>query len=211
MSFLGGIARSLINPATLVQLAMGPAGWASLAVRTLGAQIAMNVIQQLGDKLGLPQSVTDLAQASFAQSAGMPGLARQNLREAVSGLGDQFNLSPSAEGQLLRAAEADTRSLFDQLSEAFASGKELAEARRSTRGKGSWLQAIADSMAKALDAKVQDMDRMSKDLDKQGKNRSVKTSTDLQVAGQEFSYLMNTTSTVIKTIGEGLSSMARKQ
>jgi len=75
----------------------------------------------------------------------------------------------------------------------------------------SWLQAIADSMSAVLDKKVADMDQMSRSLDKQGSNKSVKASTDLQVAGQEFSYLMNASSTVIKTIGEGLSGMSRKQ
>lgn len=211
MSFIGSLARSVVNPMSLAQIAMGPAGWASLAMRTIGSQIAMNVIQRLGQQAGLPQPMIDIAQASFAQRSGMPGLARQNLAQAISGVASQFNLSPAQEGELLRSAENDTRSMFDRLSEAFADGKKMAEAKRSSKGKGSWLQAIADAMAKALDAKVEDMDRMSRALDKQGSNKSVKASTDLQVAGQEFSFLMNTASTVIKTIGEGLSGMARKQ
>ena len=47
--------------------------------------------------------------------------------------------------------------------------------------------------------------------DSQSKNnKSTKTMTDLQVATQEFSYLMQSTTNMIKTIGEGLSTMARK-
>jgi hypothetical protein len=46
-------------------------------------------------------------------------------------------------------------------------------------------------MSQVLDKKVEDMDKMAQALDKQGSNRSTKSSTDLQVAGQEFSYLMN--------------------
>ncbi|WP_379553671.1 hypothetical protein [Qipengyuania sp. DGS5-3] len=208
---LGGLARSLVNPVSLMQIAMGPAGWASLAMRTIGAQIGMNAIQQLGQRLGLPQPMIDMAQASFAQSAGMPGLARQNIAEAVNGMADQFNLSPRDTAQLTSAATTDVNEIIEKFAEAIKQGERESESA-SRRGKGrSWLQVIADSMAKVLDQKVEDMDRLAQKLDKQGKNKSVSLSTDLQVAGQEFSFLMNTTSTVIKTIGEGLSAMARKQ
>jgi hypothetical protein len=207
-----------LNFASIAQLGLaamtgGSSLFLSTALRTIGSQIAMNVIQRLGQQMGLPQPMIDMAQASFAMQTGQPGLARQNMREAVQGLADQFSLSPMEQGQLERAANDDADNMFEKLSEAFKSGKDMAEARRSrgSRAGASWLQVIADSMAKALDAKVQDMDSMAKALDKQGKNKSVKASTDLQVAGQEFSYLMNASSTVIKTIGEGLTGMARKQ
>jgi biopolymer transport protein ExbB/TolQ len=210
MSLLGGIMKSLINPASLMQLAMGPAGWASLAMKTIGTAIAQQVIQQLGQQLGLPQSMISLAQTAFGQASGTQGFPT-SIKDAVAQLAEQFNLSPMEQGQLQRSAENDANNMFQKLSDAFKSGKDMAEARKSSRGKGSWLQKIADSMAKVLDAKIQDMDKQAQALDKQGSNKSVKASTDLQVAGQEFSYLMGASSTVIKTIGEGLSSMARKQ
>lgn len=208
-----------LNFASIAQLGLaamtgGSSLFLSTALKTMGSQIAMNVLQRLGQEMGLPQPMIDLAQASFAMQTGQPGLARQNIGEAVRGLGEQFGLSPMERGELERAANDDTNNMFEKLADAFKSGKEMAEARRSrggSRGAGSWLQAIADSMAKVLDQKIQDMDKMAKALDKQGSNKSVKSSTDLQVAGQEFSYLMNSSSTVIKTIGEGLAGMARKQ
>lgn len=206
----GGILRSVMNPINLVQIAMGPAGWASLAMRQIGAQIGMNVLQQLGQRFGLPQPMIDLAQATFAQNLGMPGLARQNLSQAVNGLADQFNLSPRQTAELGRAAQQDMNNLYERLSEAAQEGRNRAE-REGSRDGRSWLQVIADNMSAVLDAKVQDMDKLAKALDDQGSNRSVKSTNDLQVATQEFSYLMNATSTVIKSIGEGLSSMARKQ
>ncbi|MHA6316177.1 hypothetical protein ACXYN8_00750 [Altererythrobacter sp. CAU 1778] len=205
-----GIARSLVNPVNLASLAMGPAGWANLAMRTIGSQIAMNALQQIGQRMGLPQPMIDLAQASFANQMGMPGLARQNVREAVSAFASESNLSLRDQASLERAANDDLNNLIFKLGEAMTEGKERAKSAGS-KGKGSWLQKIADAMARALDSKIQDMDTMARALDKQGKNRSIKASTDLQVAGQEFSYLMQSTSTVIKTIGEGLSTMARKQ
>lgn len=209
---LGGLMGSVFNPVTaMTQLAMGPAGWASLAVQLLGSAIGKQVIQQLGQQLGLPQGMINLAQNAFAAGTGTIG-GPSTIADAVSQLGQAFNLSPAQQGELQRAAEQDSRDMFEQLADAFKSGKDMAEAKKAAAGgKRSWLQVIADSMAEALDKKVEDMDKMAKALDKQGSNKSVKASTDLQVAGQEFSYLMNASSTVIKTIGEGLSSMARKQ
>jgi biopolymer transport protein ExbB/TolQ len=210
MGLFSGITSSLINPVSLAQLAMGPAGWASLAMRTIGAAIAKEVIQQLGQQLGLPQGVINMAQNAFSAATGTTG-GPASIAEAVAGLAQQFGLSPSQQGELTRAAQNDSRDMFEKLAEAFQSGKEKAEAKKSSKDGRSWLQAIADSMSTVLDKKVEDMDKMAQALDKQGTNRSTKSSTDLQVAGQEFSYLMNSTSTVIKTIGEGLSGMARKQ
>lgn len=208
---LGGLMGSAFNPVTaMTQLAMGPAGWASLAVQVLGSAIGKQVIQQLGQQLGLPQGMINMAQNAFAAGTGTIG-GPATIAEAVSQLAQAFNLSPTEQGELQRSAEQDSRDMFEKLSESFKSGKEMAESRKAGSGKRSWLQVIADSMAEALDKKVEDMDKMAKALDKQGSNKSVKASTDLQVAGQEFSYLMNASSTVIKTIGEGLSSMARKQ
>ncbi|MET3725841.1 hypothetical protein [Sphingomonas trueperi] len=211
MFSLTGMARSLVNPMNVASLAMGPAGWASLAVRTLGTAIAKEVLQQLGQQLGLPQSAINLVQDGFSMATGSVG-GPASIAEAVASLAEVGGLTPFAQGELQRSAESDARDMFQQLSDAFQSGEAQAKAQSSRGGKGrSWLQAIADSMSAVLDKKVQDMDRMSQALDKQGTNRSTKMSTDLQVAGQEFSFLMNTSSTVIKTIGEGLSGMARKQ
>jgi len=210
MGLFSGITSSLINPISLAQLAMGPAGWASLAMRTIGAAIAKEVIQQLGQQLGLPQGVINMAENAFSAATGTMG-GPASIAEAVAGLAQQFGLSPSQQGELTRAAQNDSRDMFEKLAEAFQAGKEKAEAKKSSKDGRSWLQAIADSMSTVLDKKVEDMDKMAQALDKQGTNRSTKSSTDLQVAGQEFSYLMNSTSTVIKTIGEGLSGMARKQ
>nr|WP_315381856.1 hypothetical protein [uncultured Sphingomonas sp.] len=211
MSLLGGLTRSLVNPISLASLAMGPAGWASLAVRTLGTAIAKEVLQQLGQQLGLPQSAINLVQDGFSAATGSMG-GPGTIAEAVANLAQNFDLSPSQQGELQRAAESDSRDMFQQLSDAYQSGETLAKVSTSRSGKGrSWLQAIADSMSSLLDKKVADMDSMSRALDQQGKNRSTKTGNDLQVAAQEFSFLMNTTGTVVKTIGEGLSGMARKQ
>jgi hypothetical protein len=83
MGLFSGITSSLINPVSLAQLAMGPAGWASLAMRTIGAAIAKEVIQQLGQQLGLPQGVINMARERLLGSDRhdrRPGLDRRGGR-----------------------------------------------------------------------------------------------------------------------------------
>ncbi len=204
------IMGAVFNPINIAQVMMGPAGWASLAMRTVGAQLGMNIIQQLGRQMGVPQPFIDLAQANFAGSIGMPGLQMQNMREAAAGFANTINFSPRQTAEFQQSVLRGTENIYEMLSEAAAEGRRRAE--RDGEGDGrSWLQVIADNMSRVLDAKVKEMDRLARALDDQGSNRSTKTANDLQVQTQEFSYIMQATSTVIKSIGEGLSAMARKQ
>ena len=208
MSFLGGILKSVINPATLLQLAMGPAGWASLAAQTIGRAIAQQVIQQLGQSLGLPQSVINMAQAAFSAASGQPGAPVQTVRQAVEQLAQQYGLSAFQQGQLERAAQNDVKDMYEMLSEAARQGKQRAErGDGKASGKGGWLREIAALMSVALDSKIKEMKGLAGQLDK---TKTTALQNDLQVATQEFSFLMNATANMIKTVGEGLGTMARK-
>lgn len=210
MSLLGGLTRSLVNPISLASLAMGPAGWASLAVRTLGAAIGQQVLQQLGEKLGLPQGMIDIAKSSFSASIGG---APSSIADAVSTVGYGV-LSPSEQGAMTREMSQQAENIAENLFAASREGSDRAKtegSREGRAGSGNWLRAIAEVMAQSMDAKIDEMQSLAQTYDSQSKNnKSTKTMTDLQVATQEFSYLMQSTTNMIKTIGEGLSTMARK-
>ncbi len=202
---IGGLLRSVINPVNLVQIAMGPAGWAGLAMRTIGAQIGMNLIQQLGQKIGLPQPMIDMAQSAFASSAGMPGLARQNMQEAIQGIAQQFGLGFRDIASLERAAREDVDNGLNSLLAANSESQEQREARAS-RG-GSWLMAIAETLGRKLDAKASKLEGMASKLDDDKPSATAKFSAE----SQRFSMLFNSTNTAIKTIGEAMSRSANKQ
>ena len=70
---IGGMLKSVINPMTLAQLAMGPAGWASIAMKAVMSQVVQQVIQNIGEKLGLPQGIIDTAKTFAAQRMGDTG------------------------------------------------------------------------------------------------------------------------------------------
>jgi hypothetical protein len=207
MSFLSGIMKSIINPATLMQLAMGPAGWASLAARTIGTAIAQQVIQQLGQSLGLSPAVIGAAQMAFSAASGQPSAPVRSIGQAVAELAGQYGLSAMQQGQLERAAQNDAKDMYEMLSQAAAQGKQRAERGSAKGGKGSWLRELATAMSAALDSKINEMKSLAAQLDK---TKTTSQQNDLQVATQEFSFLMNATANMIKTVGEGLATMARK-
>ena len=108
----------------------------------------------------------------------------------------------------------------DATSEATGGGK--ADGKRSG---GSWLQAIAKAMGEVLGQKAGEMVKLSdkiSSLAQEGKglegdakadNAADMTAaqTELQGVSQEYKLLTETISTVLKGIGEALSTMGRKQ
>ena len=209
MSFLGGILKSVINPATLIQLAMGPAGWASLATKMLVSAVAQQVIQQLGQQLGLPQSIINMAQTAFSAASGTQGMP-STISDAVSQLAEQFNLSPSQQGEVQREAQTSTRRLVDQLMES----EEFKSARSGAKSGDSILMRIAIALGKLADDKMGKMDKLATQIGatKDGKeqNKITEQGARLQALGQEMSILSNAMTNVIKSIGEANSTIARK-
>jgi hypothetical protein len=230
-----GIKFNLASIAQLGLAAMtgGTSLLASTALRTIGSQIAMNVIQRLGQQMGLPQPMIDLAQAAFANRMGMPGLARQNIGEAVRGFTQQLDLRPSDAGRL-------ERQLNETADQSYANFMRIAEsfARRSVRGSGgssdeeggSILMKIAEALGELMDEKMNKLALKAEELGQvgrqtgnsftsgqneggftaRGQGEFGKLSAQVQALGQEVSYLSQALSTTLKSIGEASATVARK-
>lgn len=209
MSFINNLTSSFINPATIAQLAMGPAGWAAIAGRAIFSAIGQEAIQALGDKLGLPQSVIDGAQAAFCSASGDSRGAQMNIREASQSLARDFGLSPMQRGQLERGAQASLNDLIDQLSTNLAQSRESKDARGS--GGKSWLMAIAESLGRTADKLAGEMKTMSDGLGKGDEKSNASDNLKFAAKSQEFSMFFGSANTVIKTLGEALASGSRKQ
>ncbi|MGK6318087.1 hypothetical protein [Sphingomonas sp. DT-204] len=211
MSFWSGLTGSLFNPISLAQVAMGPAGWASLAARVVMQAVGQQIIQSLGQKLGLPQGVIDMAKTAFSSAAGGSPLS---IGDAVGQIGGNYGMTAAAQGALTRELTNQAENIAEKLFTASREGSDRAKTEGSRNGKvgsGNWLRAIAEVMASSMDNKIEEMQSLAQTYDSQSKdNKSTQTMTDLQVATQEFSYIMQSTTNMIKTIGEGLSTMARK-
>ncbi|MGK6325172.1 hypothetical protein ACMGDM_19065 [Sphingomonas sp. DT-51] len=208
MSFLGGIMRSAVNPLSLAQLAAGPAGWATLAMRTLASAVGQQVLQQLGQQLGLPQSVISLAQNSYGAATGTLG-GPLNIQDAVSGLADQFGLSALEQGQLTRSANDAFRSLSNSLAES-----DEFKAARTGKGGESIFMKIARVLGELADKKLGEMvglaDQIGATTDGKQQNEITSLTGKMQGKSQEFGLISNAMTNVIKTIGEGVSTISRK-
>ncbi len=211
MSFLSGIMKSIINPATLMQLAMGPAGWASLAVRTIGMAIAQQVIQQIGQRLGLPQNIINMAQTAFSAATGQPGSAVQSVTDAVAQVAQQLNFSPVDQGQM----ERDANNSVSNLMKSFEKVKP-----EDGEDGGSFLVRLAKAMGKVMDKKMGQMDTLSKEISalstkdtKAGSAEANQLGTKnnlLQAYGQELGILSNAFAQISKSVGEAQVTAARK-
>lgn len=87
-------------------------------------------------------------------------------------------------------------------------------------GGKSWLVAIAEAMGSALGKKAAELVKLSNELDQLAGSSSddqkdamkfQQTMAKFQAESQMFSMLSNAFSTAVKSIGEGMTSLARKQ
>jgi hypothetical protein len=223
---IGGMFKSLVNPMTLMQLAAGPAGWASLAMQTLMSTVGKEIIQQLGKQLGLPDSVISLAQTAFTAASGNPGAA--NLNQAISGLSDASGFAGVAAGQFQREMKNQVQDFVQQ--QVKQSTKDLMEDLAETVGNqkkgknmplakgGSVLMRIAVALGEALDKKVDKMAANAEKLSELGEVKGDKESSayqklsaEMNALGQELKIVGEALNNTLKSIGETSSTLARKQ
>jgi hypothetical protein len=211
------IAQAFANPATLMQLAAGPAGWATLAAQTMFSAVGQQVIQNIGQQLGLPSSVINMAQSAFAQSSGLGGFGQQGISGAVSSLAEQFGLSPSQQGSLERAGNNFADKLGELMLGQIREGntEESQSASQGGSGSQSLLMKIAVALGKLLDKKMTEMAKLSDQIGKVGSGKDSQSKLGeltgkLQGLSQEVSMLSNALTNTIKTIGEANTTLARK-
>jgi hypothetical protein len=226
MSFLGiggggNLFGSIANIA--LQGALGVmTGGASLmvttALKTVMTAIGDQVLQQIGQKLGLPQGAIDLAQAAFHTAAGDPGGAVQNISEAAQGLGSAAGLSQFETGEIERQAFDGAQFLRDQTLDQLQGGT---DAEGKPRGKSalagasgeSFLVKLAIALGSVVDSKMDKMVAKAGEIDKAGsggKSQTAKLTAELSALGQEVNMISTALNNAIKSLGESASTLARK-
>ncbi|WP_226467207.1 EscF/YscF/HrpA family type III secretion system needle major subunit [Luteimonas panaciterrae] len=85
--------------------------------------------------------------------------------------------------------------------------RESSSANSVAKGSKSWLAALVEGLNKMITESWKDMTAASNAVTKD----DPATMTNFQVKSQEFSLLMNTAQTVVKTIGEANTKAASKQ
>lgn len=230
------IARSLVNPLTLAQVAMGPAGWASILAKAVIQQVATQVIQKIGQEIGLPPAVISAATTAFGQAAGfggaggIPGLNANGFNSAqlLNHLTSRGGMSFTDAAKFIRdigeqTKKAQTQELkdtvqnfIDQINRDSDNKKLSRRVDQVMNGKGSLLMKLATALGMLADKKMNDMADKTKELGKfgeiTGKNQGKygELTGQIQALGQEMSMISNAMSNVIKTVGEAGSTIARK-
>lgn len=186
MSLFGGIVKSLVNPMTLAQLAMGPAGWASILAKAVVSAVAQQVIQQVGQKLGLPDGVINLAQQAFSAAAGggnalngggsaaLGGLANNfgratSVADVVREFGPKAGLNLIEQAKIERQADDMVDNLVQQLTrqnsdEAKKLSKKAEDKKSGGDGSKGFLMAIAEALGEAADKKMNQMWDLSQQI-----------------------------------------------
>lgn len=157
------------------------------------ADLGSKLLQGIGERLGVPQSIIDAAQGIFHNALGDTAGARQNYQEAL----DQ--LSP------MDRAHHDAQAK-DALNDLIMCGaRQGTDASESDEGE-SWLMALAGAMAEKINAQKEDV------LELEGKvtGDDAGATARFSAASQELNLMMTTSQNVIKTLGDGLAALARK-
>lgn len=189
------------NPVSLLATAaLGPMGPLGQIAMQVVSQMGQSLIQQMGERLNLPQSIIDLAQADYAASRGDIGGAVSNYNDAIDQLGQRTGASPSDIGDAQRQTN-------DTLREAARTAADCADASSGKGGKGGWLRALAHALGKIADKQAADLEQRAQGLD----GAKPSETADFNADTQAFNLLMSGINNAIKTLGEALGNMARKQ
>ncbi len=214
-SLLGGIGGNLIG---------GPIG--GMIGSTLGSMVddavgnaTKDASRQLVREDGMPKFIDDLVQTKVDDV--MAGLT------LVKPHGDTKTHCEQEYGDIFKDFQNElTQAIVSAVRNEIKSNADATDGTSGSKSSGgSWLQAIARAMGTVMGEKASKMVELSQKIQAQTAAKSEgskedqmaaaseaqKLNTEFQATGQEFNLLQTTFSTAIKTMGEGMASIARKQ
>lgn len=211
----------------------GPVG--AMIGQMIGGMV-QNMLGQAMQDNGVDQQTQDSANQAYNQayteaSGGLEPAASNGATtsEQINQFADAANLSDADRGTLQRLGADLNTAIADATSRGAADAAGGTEATNDTKGKGSWLMALAKALGGMAGKSAANIVKLSGELTKLGDEKANaaggddpkakeqaaadynEKNTELQGASQEFSLLMNTISTTLKSLGEGMSTVARKQ
>ncbi|NRF67242.1 hypothetical protein HLB44_09630 [Aquincola sp. S2] len=200
-SIVGGVSN-LVGAAASAATAA-----ASIAFPPLGIATALgNLVQQgIGQALGA-------AVQTLTQVAGMPKFIASEVSDLIGKVLDKV-LQPSDKGCDQRVQDCCGND-YNNFVENFCGSiiKNAIEEMNGGKGKGggSWFEALAKALGKALDEQAGEVSKLSDAIQGQDAKDNPSGFTDLQAASQRMSFMMSAADQVLKTLGEGLATLARK-
>ncbi len=202
---MGGALNSVLGGVS--NLVSGALNVASAVFPPLGIATSLaNMVTQ-----GIGQAVNTAAQ-TLTQVAGMPKFIAQEIGDVVGKVLGQL-LQPSDPGCDQHVHEQCGHDFQDFLSN-FCNDVVKGtcdEMKGGSKGGGSWFEALAKALGKALDKQAKDVQDKANAVEGQNASDNPSGFTDLQSASQRMGFMMSAADQVIKALGEALATAARKQ
>lgn len=207
----------------------GPIG--AMIGQALGS-LVQNMLGQAMQGLGLNQDTQDAVmkgfQDSFREDSGglEAGSGNATPSEQINQFADAAGLSDADRGTLQRLSDSAQKAINDLVNQG-AQDAAGGDAKANSKGGGSWLIAIAKALGSMCGKEASKLVELSGKMDqaleaksnaKEGSKAESKAAdeyqklmTQFQAESQLFNMLSNVASTAIKSLGEGMSTIARKQ
>lgn len=195
----------------------GPIG---AMIGQLAGQLLSSAFSQAVDQLPVDQGFKDLINAGFKAGMGDTQGAIADANSFIEDLGKSMGGSQSDISSMQRSLEdfkGEITKLFTDALARDAIEKEeegsgqcsgnAAKTGGSAGGGAGWLRAMAEALGKQCDELADEMQEAVDNIDKEDPS----TMVEFQTISQQFSMLMNSTTTAIKTIGEAMTAVGRKQ
>lgn len=190
-NLVGGIVGDLVEKFGLDDIAQ--------AVTNLAGDLLQNGLNSIIDNLPIPDFMKEMAKDLVGDVIGSE-------QEAVNP-----EAQCAVEEELGGTIEDIINNVLNNIREDMqAESKESGEG-----GEGNWLMILASALGKASGAHLKNMVDLGKKMGDMNAEDSpeafAETQAEFQAASQIFKMFQESISTMIKSIGEGMSSVARKQ
>lgn len=241
MGGAGGMLGGMLGSSMLGQLlggllGGGGAGGADSIAKALQGFAPTNVLNAVTNLVGtLMGGGAQQAMQTLQREDGMPRFVQDAVNKAVDKIlkdlkkpteGADQALGDAAKGDIQKSIDDIAKQIVDsvrrQMTESTSEGGKDSKSGGKAGAK-SWLQAIAQAMGEAMGNKAAKMVELSNKLkeqssaggDEKAQAQAAKemqaTNAEFQAVSQEFKLLTDAFSTALKSLGEGMGSMARKQ
>lgn len=206
-NILGGIGGG-----NLLNMALGVAGMAfpplgiGLSLMNMFApvlgQALQGGLQQLCQQGGMPKFVADMVGELLQQVV-------QQFQQQCQG---QEGWNPECDQHMQQqGAGGDMQDFANDFNKSFVDNALHCIGDKKHKGASSWLEALAQALGQSLDQQAQKIQDLSSQITDQNAKDKPSTMTELQTASQRMSFMMSAADQIIKTLGEALGTMARKQ
>jgi hypothetical protein len=183
-------------------------------VQQMVGQMIQQMVQQLAQQMGMSGNEANQTAKSMMEQLGFEGGNNQgSIRETLNEVSQQLGLSPRQQGEMTRSVEDFVNESVRQgVKDAMEGANVENKGRRNgrggaTKGGGDFFTLLAEILGRKINSGFTDM----KNLADATNWKDPKQATDFQAQQQKFGYFMQSLSTALKTVGEALANVARKQ